>query len=166
MSRLPCCKRSTVTNKKVFLSNGLSGRAIAHSGEPVLADDSTSLSAAYHVAADGGGCIPKTDESGGYYYVSNSEVGEYPADFDPNETDRSMYAANLTGGAYSLEFNANHELIGYNQVLDLTAGNCAGGVTPWYTWVSCEERHQWGRCWQGELCRTKLDSQRIIISRQ
>ena len=127
------------------------GKAFAHAGEPLLDDSGTEVAAAYHESNDGGACIPKDD--GGYYYVSNSEQGQYPVEFDIAADDelatyREAFPANLTGGAYSIEFNANHELVGYQQILANTAGNCAGGATPWGSWVSCEERREFGRCWQ------------------
>lgn len=135
---------------KLYLSNGLTGVVIAKSGEPILDRTGKELGT-YHDAADGAAVIPKAD--GGYYYVSNSEQGKYPESFnitmdDADSKYREGFPANLTGGAYSLEFNADHELIGYQQVLANTAGNCAGGATPWGSFVSCEERHEFGRCWQ------------------
>lgn len=130
------------------------GRHIGFLSEPVVADDGTELAAVYHDAADGGDCIPKTDGSGGYYYVSNSEQGEYPETYDPAANFKD-FAEALTGGVYSFEFNADHEFVGYKQVLSGTGGNCAGGTTPWNTWISCEERRTWGRCWQGTYRRVK-----------
>jgi uncharacterized protein len=129
----------------LFLSNGLQAKMLGAENGTVTATDGTALGP-YHKSADGGQTFPI--EAGGYYYVSNSENGqEYPIDFDI-ASDRKLLEANLTGGVYSFEFNANHELVGYKQLLNLTAANCAGGGTPWGTWVSCEERRMWGQCWQ------------------
>jgi uncharacterized protein len=108
----------------LYLSNGLAGKAIAYDGEPVIGAGGQQLAAAYHTGSDGGGVISKP--GGGYYYVSNSEIGgDYPANFV--EANR-MTATNLTGGVYSLEFNANNELVGYKKILGNTAKNCAGGT--------------------------------------
>ncbi|KAL9189758.1 hypothetical protein ACHAXT_009433 [Thalassiosira profunda] len=71
--------------------------------------------------------IAKLDE--GYVYMSNSEMG-----------------AGL-GGVYGLYFNEDGEVTEYKALLTGTTRNCGGGLTPWNTWVSCEEVRQ-GQCWQ------------------
>jgi secreted PhoX family phosphatase len=57
----------------------------------------------------------------GYIYVSNDESGS---------------ASDPTGGVYALKLNEDHEVVDYYQILSDTADNCAGGRTPWGTWVS------------------------------
>lgn len=72
----------------------------------------------WHTAPDGGACFAAAD--GGWVYVSNSE-----------STSR--------GGAGALCFDAAGNIIDSYRILDNTRRNCAGGRTPWQTWLSCEE---------------------------
>ena len=82
---------------------------------------------AWHDAPDGGAVFAAPD--GGWIYVSNSEVSR-------NE-----------GGASALRFSASGDLIDAYPILSGTSWNCAGGPTPWGTWLSCEE-HRSGLVWE------------------
>jgi len=106
----------------VRLPAGYSSRIIARSTEPVI----TGQGYLWHAAPDGGACFARED--GGWIYVSNSEV-------EPN------------GGVGAIVFNADGEVTDAYSILENTRRNCAGGATPWGSWLSCEEVDD-GRVWE------------------
>ena len=107
----------------VRLPEGFRSRIVARSGQPPLADKSYR----WHAAPDGGACLALDD--GGWVYVSNSEM------------------PNGRGGAGALRFNADGELVDAYAILRGSHRNCAGGMTPWGSWLSCEEIET-GRVWE------------------
>lgn len=104
----------------VRLPAGFTSRIVARSGQMISGYR-------WHAAPDGGATFA-TDESG-WIYVSNSELD------------------NKTGGAGALRFNQQGEIVDAYSILNNTTRNCAGGRTPWQTWLSCEEVEQ-GRVWE------------------
>ena len=105
------------------LAQGFTSRIVARSRARPVADQTF----AWHDAPDGGAVFATTD--GGWIYVSNSEV------------------ANGNGGASALRFSSTGELIDAYPILAGTNWNCAGGPTPWGSWLSCEE-HRSGLVWE------------------
>ena len=96
------------------LPSGFTSRVIAKANEPVAR-----TSFVWHTDPDGGAVYPHPE--GGWVYVSNRE-------FQP-------------GGVNALRFDSAGEIQGAYNILPGTQTrlNCSGGVTPWRTWLSCEE---------------------------
>ena len=109
----------------IILPEGFTSRVVARAGETMPGPSGY----AWHTDPDGGAVFPTPD--GGWIYVSNQEER-----FD------------LTGGgAGAVRFDADGNVVDAYRILDGTYTNCAGGPTPWGTWLSCEE-HPLGQVWE------------------
>jgi secreted PhoX family phosphatase len=107
----------------IALPRGFSSRVVARGGEPV-----PGTAYPWHVFTDGQAAFPTAD--GGWILAANSEV--------PSAAG---------GGASSITFDRAGRITGARRILGGTSLNCAGGPTPWGTWISCEE-HDAGLSWE------------------
>jgi hypothetical protein len=115
----------------LMISKGLTVRRFASSGAKIRFESTYATTQysnkKFHFDPDGATCL--TTKDGGWAYVSNSENTRGP------------------GGVYSLLFDKFGKAMDYIAVLENTRRNCAGGKTPWNTWISCEEWKR-GQCFQ------------------
>src|SRR5687767_6693664 len=109
----------------LMLPNGFTSRQIARGGKPVAG-----TAYPWHFGPDGAATYRTGD--GGFILVVNSE--------SPAVTG---------GGSSAIKFDKDGEIVGAHRILAGTNLNCAGGPTPWGTWLSGEE-HQGGMIWEAD----------------
>lgn len=74
--------------------------------------------------------------------LRNHERSDPPATSVPTDVDRA-YDSTANGGVTSLVLAAdNRTVLSEHVSLSGTLQNCSGGMTPWGTWLSCEESHE------------------------
>lgn len=119
----------------LLLPKGFTSRVVGVAGQTVGTADLT-----WPAYPDGAACFPADDE--GWIYVCNSEVFSFVA---PD-----------AGGVSAVRFDADGTIADAYPILRGSNSNCAGGPTPWGTWLSCEESaDEKGRVWETDPTGTR-----------
>jgi len=106
------------------LPPGFTSRIIAQGGQVIAGTNHQ-----FPAFPDGAATFADLVVPGGWYYAVNHEI---------------PFSG---GGVTSIRFGPDGTIVDAYPILTNTSLNCAGGPTPWGTWLSCEE-HEWGVVWE------------------
>jgi len=109
----------------LVLPEGFTARIVAEGGAPVAG--AAGPGPVWPLFPDGKGTLPTED--GGWLLTCNHELFDFQT------------PSGLMGGASSIRFAPDGTITGWWPVLSGSHSNSRGAVTPWSTWLSCQEAH-------------------------
>ncbi|MDX1510523.1 MAG: DUF839 domain-containing protein [Nitriliruptorales bacterium] len=118
----------------LFVPEGFSARIVAVAGLPLgVTHSDPGLSFIWPPFPDGSATFATDD--GGWVLAVNSEVPRASV----ARVALGLPVDGVSGGCSAIRFAPDGTVVDGYSILTGTDGNCAGGKTPWGTWISCEE---------------------------